>query len=747
MFDKTLVNPFLPGPTNLDQTVQEFLTDIRDYKYSRIFTLRNKYQTLKAYKALNTITRIYFLFCERNLDCIASKNLYTFIDYILKLPSDGLEISNYDLVISCLHLINGLVVKENWTGPSFLFRQADKVLKEELKIDSSSKYLLDLSDQHFLIEMLDLVDIKIEEFNKFDFRRVKSKEFLLKEYTENVDKELALNGEDFTRQLKLLDLFVLYSKSLEYLMSKPEYANSIELNLMQARVYNLHTQILENPTAYLKTKLIDSYKAVLAYLRPLAELLSDVQLFCFIKLEYALILLNYYKYKESKTLILEVMSLFGIEVTFTGKLGIKTKYQTFKVPQLIVEINKTSNNDSNVDTIGENEQKPTVKKLDEIFDNILHEKPLLEDFTAEGKNLSLNDSLVIMALIKNSMKSQAMDDMLREQINAYLTKAIDSYHNWSILLDALILRSNLEFMNLKKMERAMIQYEQILKDWHSKTCAFNERAKYIYFLNFPHYISIMTTFTENYKKTNCFMSAAALFEDCGLFEEAVECKAMAGNHDQAVDLLKKLPTKLANSPKMLCVLGDMYNDPKYYLKAWDESNCKSVRAQKSLGRYYFVRKEYDIALEHYKKAVSLNEMLLMCWMNMGFIYMNQKDIKSSILCYSKAVFVDSSQSQAWANLAVLYKSEQRYKEAFTAIQEAVKINERNWQMWYNYIIISMQDKNFSAFVKGCLKLVELNHPEQLKDFIVEKFVVILEHEYSLKNNAQSFRQLELIVNK
>jgi len=353
--------------------------------------------------------------------------------------------------------------------------------------------------------------------------------------------------------------------------------------------------------------------------------------------------------------------------------------------------------------------------------------------------------LVIMALIKNMMKSHAMDDMLREQINAYLTQVIDTYHNWSILLDALILRSDLEFSNHKKMERAMIQYEQIVKDWHSKTCAFSERAKYVYFLCFPHYVSVMSTFADNYKKTGCLMSAAALFEDCGLYEESVECKAQAGHQELALELLKNMPPRSANSAKMLCVLGDIHNDPQYYVRAWEESQCKSVRAQKSLGRYYFARKQYDIALEHYKKAVSLNEFLLQCWMNMGFIYMHQKDTKSSIMCYSKAVFIDESQSQAWANIAVLHKSELRFNEAFSAIAEAVKINERNWMMWYNYLIIAMQCMNFTAFIKGCIKMIELDHPEQLKEFIVEKFVVILEHEFENKNNANSFRQIELLV--
>ena len=746
MLAKALTNPFVETPEHADPAVKQLLADIRECRYSSIFTKRNNYQSLKAFKAINTIARLYFIFCEKGLACLPAKTLHALIDYVLSLQTEGLEVDAYCLLLSSLHLLHGLVLKENWTGPSYLFKQADKVLKEELKVDSKSKYELELNDQPFLAELLDVVEVKAEEFNNFDFRRVKTAEFLKRDYSKLVDQELAINGEDFTRQLKLLDLFVLYAKSVEYLLERPEHSNSLELNLMQARVYNLHTQILENPTSYLKTRLINAYQTALGALRPVDESSADIELFCCVKLEYALVLLNYFRYKESKALILEVMSLFGIEVSFTGKLGIKTKYQTFKVPQLVVEVNKTSSADDQPSKMEETDQKPTVKQLDEIFDNILYEKPVFEELT-ENKDLTLKESLVIMALIKITMKSHAMDDMLKAQINAYLTKAIDPYHNWSILLDALILRSNLEFSNFKRMERAMIQYEQISKDWHSKTCQFSERAKFVYFLHFPHYISVMTTFAENYKKTNCLMSAAALFEDCGLFEEAIECKAMAGNHDQAVDLLKKMPESIANSPKMLCVLGDIYKDPKYYLKAWEESSCRSVRAQKSLARHYFSRKQYDQALEHYKQAVSLNEMLLLCWMNMGYIYMNQQDVKSSIMCYSKAVFIDVSQSQAWANLAVLYKSEQRYSEAFTAIQEAVKINERNWMMWYNYLIIAMQEMNFTAFVKGCLKLVELNHPEQLKDFIVAKFVIILEHEFSAKNNAASFRQIELLANK
>lgn len=747
MLIKRLTNPFIVPKNVSDKALSEFITDIVQYKYNRLFSINNTYGHLKSFKLLNALSRMFFLFCEKDLVCTTNGNLYKLINQVLSSSLTDIEMPKEELLLSVLHLLNGLFLKENWVGPSYLSPKAEKVLKKELGINHNDKYQIDLSGIEELGLLLESSDLTLNELNSFTFKNVKQEKFLKKEYGERVDKYLALNGEEYTRQLKLLDLFVLYGRSIEFLSSKEEFKKSTELKLMLARVYNLHTQILEDPALTLKRKLMDTYKMILASLRDFLEKKDDIKFFCFIKLEYALIILNYYKYRDSKSQILEAMSLLGIEVNFTGKLGIRTKYQTFKLPQLTVEISNANTGEKDEEKIGEEKIKPTVKKLNEIFDNILHEKPILDEINNNNQKLTLEENLVVAALIKNMMKSFPMDDMLREQISAYLRKTIDDYHNWTILLNSLITRSDIEFTNKKKMERAMIQYEQIVKDWHSKECDVYERIKYVYFLNFPNFLNIMTSFAENYKKTNCYMSAAGLFEDCGLFEEAIECKAICGNKDQALELLKKLPERKVNTPKMLCVLGDIYKDINYYKKALDLSKGKYKRAQKSLGRFFFLKKNYDEALVYYKNAVSLNEMDLLCWLNMGYIYMSMNDSKSAILCFHKAVFIDDCQSKAWANLAVLYKGIKKHEEAFNSIKEAVKHNERNWQMWYNYLIMSTDVKNFAGFVKGCRKVIELNHPEQLGEFIIKKFNSVLKHEFELKNKANSFRQIELLSNR
>ena len=83
----------------------------------------------------------------------------------------------------------------------------------------------------------------------------------------------------------------------------------------------------------------------------------------------------------------------------------------------------------------------------------------------------------------------------------------------------------------------------------------------------------------------------------------MECKTLAGNQDQALLLLEKLPENRKNSPKMLCLLGDIHKDISYYQRALEVSGGKSMKALESLGFYYFVKKDFDKSKEYYLKVV------------------------------------------------------------------------------------------------------------------------------------------------
>ena len=58
-------------------------------------------------------------------------------------------------------------------------------------------------------------------------------------------------------------------------------------------------------------------------------------------------------------------------------------------------------------------------------------------------------------------------------------------------------------------------------------------------------------------------------------------------------LLDSLPEERKNSPKMLCLLGDIHKDISYYEKAIEISGGKSMKALESIGFHYFLKKEYE----------------------------------------------------------------------------------------------------------------------------------------------------------
>ena len=267
-----------------------------------------------------------------------------------------------------------------------------------------------------------------------------------------------------------------------------------------------------------------------------------------LKIEYALAILNFYEYKKSKKLILEAISNFGLEINFTGKLGVRTKYQQFQVPQLIVQIERSNNQiDETLNEENDREIFPTVAKLEDIEDNIHYETPVLTSILdskankkennqsdyysfinvegvqklskAEGadknknKMISLPQNICILALIKHMLISRPIDDMLREQLTAYIEKSLEQYSSWSILLNQLMIRSDLEFKHHKKLDRAMIQYEAIMEDSNSIKGSPKDRQKFLHIIHYPSFLEISTKFAKNYIKLNSYMSASIVFEE------------------------------------------------------------------------------------------------------------------------------------------------------------------------------------------------------------------------------------------
>ncbi|KAF4773814.1 TPR repeat-containing protein [Colletotrichum scovillei] len=88
-----------------------------------------------------------------------------------------------------------------------------------------------------------------------------------------------------------------------------------------------------------------------------------------------------------------------------------------------------------------------------------------------------------------------------------------------------------------------------------------------------------------------------------------------------------------NAPRLFCILGDLENEPAHWERAWQISNRRFARAQKSLGEWYLSQKEWTKAQDAYKLATQCNRLspemgrgrlllrgrmsLSVCWRTLG----------------------------------------------------------------------------------------------------------------------------------
>lgn len=757
MFSKQILNPFF-DENDQNSRLSKFQNDCKNLEYYKIFSLKNNYNNLNDFKMLYCFSKVFFIFCKKGLKILEKKKLEIFLKHILDLKVK-MKSKMIDIIVYSLYLMQGLILKENWVGSTFI----------------SEKYYLELEKINFnfyneiknLKNIFEEVDLTNEELENWNFGEILKKTFI---YNEEIylREYLAIDGEEYQKKFGYKTVFILKTKILEILNGNTKYESNLNIKLLLARAYNLHTKILANPTMTLKKKIQNLYGSFLTNYRRDLDFSNPgykLKLYSFVKLEYAIIMHSFYKFKKSKQIILETMSLLGIEITFKGKYGIKTTPQNCNLRQFTVEIQKKRRNSfrsteghsmekktrrkknkKNRKSFSQKIKKPTVKKLCDIFDNILQEKPYLEDYTTKKVNLTLEENIVILALITNMIKANPMEEILREKIMAFLNKSIESYNNWSVLLIALIYRSKLEFAIKNKRERAMIQFEEIVKDWHSNEGSLYERTKYIFFLNFPTYTKLIKYIANSYVSINCFNTASSLLTDYDLYSEALEISKFTDKKNEVITLIDSIPLIYQKNPEILCRLGDLYKEPNYYYNALEITNNKCKLAFLSLGLFYLKNNNLEKSLFNFQEAFNLNELCLKAWNNTGYIYMKKKEYESAIICYSKSIELIDTQSEIWGNLAILFRFQKNLQASFNAITKAVELNDKNWKIWINYLVISWELKKFEEYIKGIRKFIILEHPEEIKDFMVKRINFILQLDFD-RENIKNVKSTEKINKK
>lgn len=112
-----------------------------------------------------------------------------------------------------------------------------------------------------------------------------------------------------------------------------------------------------------------------------------------------------------------------------------------------------------------------------------------------------------------------------------------------------------------------------------------------------------------------------------------------------------------NAPRLFCILGDL--EPAlavaHYERAWELSKRRYARAQKSLGEYYLVEKDWTRAREAYRLAVSVNRLSPEMWSRLGDINLRLGEFGDAAEAFTRAIgssndTAGGEDARTWSNL-------------------------------------------------------------------------------------------------
>ncbi|KAF4125421.1 hypothetical protein GMORB2_4261 [Geosmithia morbida] len=110
-----------------------------------------------------------------------------------------------------------------------------------------------------------------------------------------------------------------------------------------------------------------------------------------------------------------------------------------------------------------------------------------------------------------------------------------------------------------------------------------------------------------------------------------------------------------NAARLWCILGDIESQPAHYERAWEVSNHRYARAQRSLGEHYVAKRDWERAREAYNKATSVNRLNSDMWSRLGDINLGLASFEQAAEAYSRAISCATDLgggegAKTWSNL-------------------------------------------------------------------------------------------------
>ncbi|KAG0014188.1 hypothetical protein BGZ80_010589 [Entomortierella chlamydospora] len=438
----------------------------------------------------------------------------------------------------------------------------------------------------------------------------------------------------------------------------------------------------------------------------------------------------------------KAQSISGFRFKVTGAMGKRTKFQQYDTSQLVVVAESSRDMASSRPSAYKSKAGSGPKNVEHNDDTILERiqfSDISEEERAKLGDLDLDpskkiedlhpiDHALLLAFCLNIKNTNPAHGLTVEQMFPFVTRVLETPNNWTVYTMALLLRSRLESDKSRTVERGVLQLQALVDQTkiEDETSTTRERMHHFFSVLLPSKWELEKELAEQYMALGVIRSAMDIFERMELWEDVIACHQFLDQPEKAKALCRELLEKNPTHAKLICIIGDLDEDPEKYKEAWEVSGHRFARAQRSLGAYYYKRNEYALAKDAYQLALKINPLFENSWFVLGCIGMQLEDFDIAIDAFTRVVSIDSNNSEAWNNMAAIYMRRNDNLDAQHALRQALKEKRDSWKIWSNYMYCSLDVGDFTEAIRAMGTVVELRwkKKDEEKDDIVD--IVILD---------------------